>query len=274
MAAYLFTRRIIEPTLRPWGNHSFAARIITPTQWPWGFAATAPLLPEIGEAFGGGYYAGKVVSDHDGETYAIIVSDAGGDSVLTGATATMNWRTANTAVGGSCSVAPSRLSDGKANHDALLAYIAAEGGVGLADFPALKWVEDNCNAISLNGYADWYLPSRDELEICYRAFKPGTGNNSTYCVNDAGICGGAGFCSGQNPNSDPVGIKYTAGSIVQTSITAFQTGQGQDFATSSYWASSEAASGTVWFQSFSSGFEAATNKNGACRVRAVRRIKL
>ncbi|WP_404472993.1 DUF1566 domain-containing protein [Vreelandella venusta] len=222
---------------------------------------------EIGAPYGGGYVAGTIVSDYDGQTYGLIVSDGGGDSVQVG-DGTMNWRTSRTSVTTTNGVPPMTLADGRANHNAILA-------VGnLNAFPAFKWIEDNCNAgAGLNGHTDWYLPSRDELEIIYRNFKPTTQDNSTSTRTTSGF-GGDGAVFGTNASSIPAGTGYTLSAPSQTAQASFQEGGADAFEASIYWSSTERDASYAWYQIFYSGLQGYTNKDNSYRVRAVRRIAL
>ena len=238
---------------------------------PISITTSASFIPDfeaqVGEPFGGGYVAGKIVSDYDGLTYGLIVSDGGGDSVQQGA-ATMNWRTSRTSVTTTGGVPPMTLADGRANHNAILALN------DLASFPAFKWIEDNCNSgAGLNGHTDWYLPSRDELEIIYRNFKPTTQDNSDGTRTTSGF-GGDGATHGTNANSIPEGVGYTLSDPAQTAMAAFQEGGADAFEASFYWSSTELDASHAWYQTFNNGNQYRYPKDGSYRVRAVRRIAL
>jgi hypothetical protein len=222
---------------------------------------------EIGAPYGGGYVAGKIVSDYDGQTYGLVVSDGGGDSVKMG-DGTMSWRTANMAVTGTAGVPPMTLADGRTNHNAILALNS------LSEFPAFKWIEDNCNAAQgLNGHTDWYLPSRDELEILYRNFKPDTTANNTSARQTTGF-GGDGATFGTNANSRPTQTGYTAGDPAQTDRESFKGASADAFEPSNYWSSTEVDASSAWGQKFSNGSQYRYYKTSSTRVRAVRRIAL
>jgi len=81
----------------------------------------------IGTQAEGGFYAGNVVSDVDGITYAIIVSDGGGDTDRTGA-GSKQWRTSQTAL-----TEAQTLADGKSVMDHIVANET------LSNFPAFEW---------------------------------------------------------------------------------------------------------------------------------------
>jgi len=242
----------------------------------WGSAITittaASFTPdfeaEVGAPFGGGYVAGKIVSDYDSQTYGLIVSDGGGDSAQQG-DGTMNWRTSRTSVSVTEGVPPMTLADGRANQNAILALNS------LTSFPAFKWIEDNCNAgAGLNGHNDWYLPSRDELELIYRNFKPTTQDNSTSTRTTSGF-GGDGAVFGTNASSVPAGAGYTLSAPSQTAQASFQESGADAVTTSSnYWTSTERDASTAWYQSFYNGSQYNITKDNSYHVRAVRRIAL
>ncbi|MFA5495170.1 MAG: phage tail protein [Porticoccaceae bacterium] len=220
----------------------------------------------IGAPYGGGYIAGTIVSDYDGLTYLLILSPGDGDS----GSSTRNWRTTSTIVNNTGGVPPNTAADGKANYDAIIA--AAAGDLTL--FPAVKWCEDNCNAGSgLNGYTDWYLPSRDELELCYRHFKPKNADNEN-TLRDASTWYGAAAVYGTNQNSDPPGSGYSDDDPPQTSLVPFQEGQAEAFATGFYWSSTEDNGPDAWIQNFWHGRQLRSGFTALQRVRAVRRILL
>lgn len=231
--------------------------------------ATSFIPDEVGAAYGGGYVAGKIVSDYDGETYLLIVSDGGGDSVQTGA-GTFNYMSSTADISTTDGVPPKTLADGRANHNAILAQN------DLANFPAFKWIEDNLNSgEGLNGYTDWYLPSRDELELLYRNLKPTTdANNDGTRADNTSYYGADGAVHGTNANSDPAGAGYTTTDPAQTSLASFQAGGADAFEAHYYWSSTESYSSYAWSQTFSNGYQYYISKTLAYRVRAVRRIKL
>ena len=222
---------------------------------------------EIGAPYGGGFVAGKIVSDYDGQTYGLIVSDGSGDSVQMG-DGTMNWRTSRTSVTTTEGTPPMTLADGRANHNAILALNS------LTEFPAFKWIEDNCNTgAGLNGHTDWYLPSRDELEIIYRNFKPTTQDNNDGTRTTSGF-GGDGATHGTNANSIPEGTGYTLSDPAQTTDANFQAAGTDAFEANYYWSSTENSADLAWVQVFNNGGQGYNTKDDSTRVRAVRRIAL
>ena len=238
---------------------------------PVSITTSASFIPdfeaEIGAPYGGGFVAGKIVSDYDGQTYGLIVSDGSGDSVLAG-TGTMNWRTSRTSVTTTEGTPPMTLADGRANHNAILALNS------LSEFPAFKWIEDNCNSgAGLNGHSDWYLPSRDELEIIYRNFKPTTQDNNDGTRTTSGF-GGDGATFGTNANSLPEGAGYTLSDPAQTTDANFQAAGTDAFEAHYYWSSTEGSADTAWYQYFLNGGQSYNFKDNSLRVRAVRRIAL
>ena len=110
--------------------------------------ASAIALPEtIGEAFGGGYYVGDIVVNDGGAddgVYAIIFAPHG-------AQATLAYKASNTDTPGADS-----WRNGRAN-------TAAIAAAGLSDHPA----GELCTNYSGGGFADWYLPARDELHLTW-----------------------------------------------------------------------------------------------------------
>ena len=187
----------------------------------------------IGQPFGGGFYAGKV-QQSDG-IYVLFVAPTASDVPLA-------CKDANTATAGTAS-----LNDGLANSNAMnnAAHAAAQ----------------YCRAYNGGGFSDWYLPAKDELEVCYRNLKPdATDNNTSF---------------GANANSVPPAGNYTAGSPAQTSAAAFKAGGAEAFTVPDYyWSSTEASATYAWFQRFSDGRQANNNKLLARLVRPVRRIQI
>ena len=130
-----------------------------------------------------------------------------------------------------------------------------------------------CRSLTVGGHADLYLPSRDELELCYRVFKPTDCSNVTYTAGT--FIGNLRLSTGTNLNSIPTGVAYTATNPTQTIVTAFQTGSAEAFETSNYyWSSTEFSEYTSFslIQDFSDGDQTWFDKTNVLRVRSVRRV--
>lgn len=192
---------------------------------------------------GGGYHVGNI--DVNGVIYALILSPKEkGESPVT-----LKWKTTRTVTSGTTS-----LNDGWANTQAMIT-----AGAGL--HPAAKF----CDDLVINGHSDWYLPSMDELELCYRTFKPNTNNNSTANRSPNGA-------DGINPSTIPPGDAYTATNPSQTPLSAFQAGGSEAFGQNWYRSSSQRDSTSSWIQTFLNGYQDYFNKSSLFNVRAVRRV--
>ena len=189
----------------------------------------------FGIAMEGGFYAGRI-RQADGE-YALIVAPKADGEHADGPWGKMKKL-----------AAAMSFFDGRANTIAM-----AEGGSKLA-----KWALE----LSIGGFTDWYIPARDELELCYRNLKPGTADN--YCW------------LGDNPSSVPVGYSYFPDAPAQTEVTAFRVNGAEAFNEVWYWSSTQSAgySGSAWVQGFGYGRQSNTRKGGESRARAVRRVKI
>ena len=213
-------------------------------------AAAGPTV--IGEAYGGGYYAGKITQG--GSTYYLIVAPKS-----SGESSSKQWKTTNSAG----PTATQTLNNGP----------AASAAMDSASYPAAQF----CEGLTIGGYSDWYLPARDELELCYRNLKPTTNANETYARPKSSITypegnDQAGDTMGINRNSDPAGAAYTSGSPAQTSVTVFQSGGAEAFASAFYWSSSDYSSTYAWIQVLNNGYQDYDNKTNSNYVRAIRRV--
>lgn len=196
----------------------------------------------IGQSYGGGYYAGKIIINS--AIYILVVAPKSTETSLA-------YKNAATADSG-----PDNDNDGLINSN----------WINDANHAAAQY----CRALTEGGFTDWYLPSRDELEVAYRNLKPSTNANSTNSNR------GDGVANGVNANSSPAGGAYTAGSPAQTSAAVFVTGTGaQAFElTSNYWASTQFAISTdsAWAQNFIIGGQGQFTKTNSNYVRAMRKV--
>ena len=209
------------------------------------FAPAAPTT--IGQAFGGGFYAGKIAVGGGGVAthYLIVAPKATGE-------ASKPWGPAGVSTGATS------LIDGPANTTLLVALGSAYEAAIFCN---------NLNAGSgLNGYTDWYMPAKNELEVLYFFLKPDTASNETG--------------SGSNANAvspEPVSTNYTSGSpsrTTATGINGFRTGEANAFNDGWYRCSTETYSTYVWMQNFTTGFQNPYDKTSNFYVRAVRRIPI
>ena len=201
-------------------------------------AGTWPTFLAIGDAFGGGFYAGQISTAGNGiADYNLVVGP-----VASAESSSKQYKTSRTATTGTSSVI-----DGPANSTAM----------NNASHPAAQF----CEAVNVGGFTDWYMPAKNELEVCYYNLKPTTGSNNT--------------SSGINANAVPARARnYTSGTPAQTSATDFKDTGAEDFAAGYYWSSTQNISSTAWTQIFSYGFQGAYYKDGSYRVRAIRRVAI
>jgi hypothetical protein len=198
--------------------------------------ATETVVPAtLGAAFAGGFYAGRFRIGED--LFALIVAPK-----ASGERDDVRWNKSVRQVDGAAS-----FFDGLANTQAM-----AGAGSAIA-----AWAL----ALRIGEFADWYLPSRDELELLYRNLKPAAGENWVYR-------------HGENPSSLPPGYPYTAASPGQTDAQAFRTGGPEAFEGTWYWTSTQYASDSAyaWCQYFDNGYQYYDLKDYELRARAVRRL--
>lgn len=192
--------------------------------------------PAIGSSYEGGYYAGAISTSGDGVAthYLVVAPKSSGEN------SSKQWKTSNTSTSGTSSVI-----DGPTN----------SANMNNASHPAAEF----CEGLTIGGFSDWYMPAKDELEVCYFNLKPTTTANST--------------SSGTNTNAVPSrGSNYTSGTPAQTTAAAFQSGGAEAFAAGFYWSSTEFSTTNAWWQYFHDGIQGDSNKSFADYVRAVRRV--
>ena len=198
-----------------------------------------PGLPAIGEAYGGGFFAGQISTTANGVAthYLVIAPLSSGQS-------TLQWKNDTTTTPG----AESDI-DGPQN----TADMVADGNSTV--YPCAHF----CNDLVIGGYSDWYMPAKNELEVCYFNLKPTTAVNNE--------------SSGINPNAVPArASNYTSGNPARTSAAAFQTGGAQPFVAAIYWSSTEVFGYSAIGQGFDAGGQNGSFKTDSYRVRAIRRV--
>jgi hypothetical protein len=195
-------------------------------------------IPAIGATFEGGYLAGYL--NVDGKPHALIVAPK-----FDGEHDDITWNGNNKRVAGAQS-----YCNGMANTEAMVA-----AGSKLA-----QWAR----GLRIAGFDDWYLPSQDELEICYRAFKPTGEENALYGR------------SGCNASALPPTHPYAAELPAQTSADAFKEGGAEAFGDTWYWSSTQHAGDYyyAWCQYFDNGSQHGNRTDVQLRARAVRRFPL
>lgn len=198
---------------------------------------------KIGDAFGGGFYAGQI------STAGNSIADY---NLIIGPVSSAQSALAYKLIPSSDTGAQSAIN-GPAN----------SASMNFATNPAAQF----CEGLSVGGFTDWYMPAKNELEVCYYNLKPSTQNNFTSGV------------TGINPNAVPAraGNYVLTGPPTQTAATAFQSGGSEAFGsaigpTANYWSSTEYNANNAWLQRFSSGYQEYGNKATDHRVRAVRRV--
>jgi len=197
-----------------------------------------PAPPVVGEAYGGGFFAGQISTTANSvATHNLVVGP-----LSTAQNLSLRWKTTNTSTTGTDSVI-----DGPAN----------SANMNDASHPAAQF----CEGLTIGGFSDWYLPAKNELEVCYYNLKPSTASNNT--------------AFGINPNAVPArASNYTTGNPAQTSAVIFRTGNAEAFAGGAYWNSTQYSATYAWQENFLDGYQGYASKSGNSRVRAIRRVSV
>jgi hypothetical protein len=152
---------------------------------------TLNLPAAFGAAFGGGFFAGQISTSGNGiADYNLVIGPNA--SARSGG---IKWKL--TATSGD----PTSLINGPTNSSTM----------NSATYPAAQF----CEAVNTGGYTDWYMPAKNELEVCYFNLKPTADANNTNW--------------GINANAVPArASNYTAGIPAQTAATNFQRPSGAE----------------------------------------------
>lgn len=200
----------------------------------------------IGQAFGGGFFAGQISTAGNGiADYNLVVAPrSSGEGYLA-------WKNVATATPGADSTI-----DGAQN----TADMVADGNATV--YPIAHF----CNDLAIGGFTDWYLPAKFELEICYFNLKPSTAGNTTSTgANTYAVPSRSGNYTGGNPASNPA----------QTTSTAFR-GTGTEYfnASANYVGSNEVSTTNAYMKFFGNGADDSDNKTFPFNFRAIRRVAI
>ncbi len=178
------------------------------------------------------------------------------------------------------------------NGDRLAGFISAGGVVraillppkAVREHPAAKWNEDDSRVDGARSFYDGqanteamanagsavakaaierglYIPARDELDVIYRGFKPGTDENW-------------GYRSGDNPSRIPAGYPHEPQNPMQCPRIEYKTGGDEALPEAWVWSSTQLAQLDVyaWCQDFSDGGQGNGHKSNELEVVLVRSI--
>jgi hypothetical protein len=204
--------------------------------------AVTPVLSP-GQAFGGGFFAGQISTTANSvATHNIIIAPRSSGQT------NLKWAINQNNTPGSAS---------DINGPANTAAIVADGNS--TTYPAAHF----CNNLVTGGQTDWYMPAKNELEICYFNFKP------TFATNNENF--------GINPNAVPArSTTYNSTfNPSRTGAASFQEGGAEAFTANFYWTSTTVGSGTAFAEDFASGSQSSNfyyGKNTELFVRALRRV--
>jgi hypothetical protein len=186
-----------------------------------GTDAASPGYPtHIGQFAQGGYFAGYISTTGNGiATHGLIVAPAA--SGYNNKTK-LQYQTA-TALESNIDSS----YDGATNTANMVS-------IETSTFPAGEY----CAGLTINGYNDWYLPARWELEIAYYNLKPSTTENKTFAYLT-------------NAYSVPArSTPYTTTDPAQTSVALFQSGGSEAFEEDAHWSSTQENQNNayeIWF---------------------------
>ncbi len=227
------------------------------------------VLPAIGAAFMGGFYAGIMDTTQAGSIPANDQSQGGKRYALIDLgkateNASIQYKTTNDAAPLACQTVWDGLTATQAMIAAGSAYPAAQYAAGVT--------------VPSDGGSQAYIPAMWELLAIYWLFKPFTNNNYLTAWTGATFPSSS-VTQGLDPASDPQRPAFTATVPGQTALTAWRTGGAQAFGDNMYWSSTESAVTNAWGLAFTTaapGRLAMTSGKATLGVplRLVRRVYL
>ena len=159
----------------------------------------------IGQRVPGGYFTG--VNRINNNAYAIVVAHKSTES------SGLSFKTSSDSI-----VVSTSCIDGFSN-----SHIVDKN-----EYPKIQY----CCSIVNDGCADFYAPSKNELELCYRYLKPS--GDITQPVNVV-----ANKLNGVNTSSIPPVSNYITYSPLQTLVITFQANNAEAFSNRYYWSCTE-----------------------------------
>ena len=204
--------------------------------------SSVPVPPPstIGQAYGGGYYAGKIAINGGGTAthYLIVAPKSTGQSNL-------KWKNTASATSGTDSIINGPSNSSTMNN---------------STHPAAQF----CEGLTIGGYSDWYLPAQKELEVVYYFLKPTTGSNHEPSLNGL---------NAYAVSPELINTAYTTTRPSQTSSSTFR-GSAEKFSTSGYWCSTQrtGVDSQSMALNFNNGSFGGSAKYNLRLLRAVRRV--
>ncbi|MBN9607863.1 MAG: hypothetical protein BGO26_06775 [Actinobacteria bacterium 69-20] len=228
---------------------------------------TGIVLPNIGDAWLGGFYAGLMDptqagavpandANQGGKPYALIDLGASAEN------SSVQYKTTNDSAPAACSTVWDGLGATQAMISAGSAYPAAQYAAGVT--------------VPSDGASQAYIPAMWELLALYWQFKPFTDSNYLTAETGSTFPGGS-VTQGYDPVASPQRPAFTSSVPGQTNLTAWKTGGAQAFQISYYWTATEFSAANAWllyFTTSSPGRLYRYGKFNSTRLRLVRRIEL
>lgn len=203
------------------------------------------VLPAVGDAWLGGYFAGVIDTTRPGSILAGDAATTGqrralivGPKSMEGTLATRHLDSVS-----------SRNIPFQTRWDGLTAtQMMAAQSTGYEWFKYINGLSYPTDIAS-----QWYIGALDELDVVWKAFKPDTGTNYSPGSSNSGDAPATSQVFGYNPSSDPQWLSgYTSGNPAQTSVALFKSGGAQAFSLNYMCTSTQYSSTTFWRQGFAS----------------------